>query len=112
MTRENSILALLLALVASALFLPFLFWGFSSPYGGPYGMMGMMGQGWGFMLLIPILSLVLIALGVYYLFSTFQGTGRSTSSRGERALDILKERYARGELTREQYLKMKEELGS
>ncbi|NHV98324.1 MAG: hypothetical protein HA496_01605 [Thaumarchaeota archaeon] len=36
-----------------------------------------------------------------------------SESRGEgRALEILKERYARGEITREQYLKMKEELES
>jgi len=96
--------------VALLLFVPLLFWGFGGSYAGPYGMMGMMGYGSGFMFLIPIAFLALIALGVYYLVTTFTRTGRSASSRGERALEILKERYARGEATREEYLKMREEL--
>jgi len=84
--------------------------------GGGYmsGMMGMMGYGWGFIeraLLIPIVFLVLIVLGAYYLV-TESRTIRSAPSRGEGALKILKERYARGEITRKQFLKMKEELES
>ncbi len=65
-----------------------------------------------FMPLIPLAFLVLLALGVYYLIKEFTRTGRSVPSHGERALEILKERYARGEITREQYLRMKEELES
>ena len=79
--------------------------------GGGYmsGMMGMMGYGWGFMVFVPIVFLVLIALGVYYLATESIGTSRSASSNG-RALEILKERYAKGEITREQFLPMKREL--
>jgi len=94
--------------VALLLFVPLLFWGFGGSYAGPYGMMGMMGYGWGFMWLVPLVFLVLIALGVYYLVTAYGRTGRPASSR--RALEILRERYARGEITREEYLKMKEEL--
>jgi len=82
------------------------------------GMMRMMGYGWGwasglgFMFLLPLAFLILIALGAYYLITEFARPGRSAPSHGERALEILSERYARGEITGEQYRKMKEELGS
>jgi putative membrane protein len=75
-------------------------------------MSGMMGFGWGFMFLIPLAFLVLIVLGAYYLITGFTRTGRFSSGDGKRAFEILKERYARGEITREEYLKMKEELES
>ena len=75
-------------------------------------MMGMMGYGWGSMVLIPIAFLMLIALGAYYRVTGSAGTGRSASNRGGRALEIVRERYAKGEITREQFLKMKRELGS
>jgi len=71
----------------------------------------MMGYGWGLMFLIPLAFLALIALGAYYLATGFARTGRWVSS-DRRALEILKERYARGEITREEYLKMREELES
>jgi putative membrane protein len=82
--------------------------------GGGYmsGMMGMMGYGWGSMVLILIAFLVLIAIGVYCLVTGSAGPSRSVSNRGGRALEILRERYAKGEITREQFLKMKRELES
>lgn len=83
------------------------FWGWSAP-----GMTGMMGYGWGFMVLIPIMFLVLIAIGVYYAFTGFGRPRRSSSIHRGRALEILKERYAKGEITREQYLEMKKEVES
>jgi putative membrane protein len=73
--------------------------------------MGMMGFGWGFMLLIPLTFLVLIVLGAYYLLTEFTRPNRSASNPNPRPFEILKERYAKGEITREQYLDMKEELG-
>ena len=80
---------------------------------GGFGMMGpwMMGFGfgWPFMFLFPLVFIVLIVLGVYYLFSG-QGS-RGGFGQGD-ALRILKERYARGEITSEQYVKMKNELES
>lgn len=74
-----------------------------------HGMGGMMGYGWGFMPLIPLAFLLLLVLGVYYLFKELT---RTEPSQGERALELLKERYVKGEITREEYLKMKEELES
>jgi len=78
------------------------------PWGGH--VLGMMGFGWSLMFLIPLLFLALIAVGAYYLFTEFTRSSRPSSGGGKRALEILKERYAKGEITREQYLKMKEEL--
>ncbi len=106
---------LVVALVVSIAILPVLVWGMWGPwYGYMPGMMGMMGSGWrwGFMSLIPLAFLVLIALGAYYLITEFTKTGGSPPSHSQRALEILKERYAKGDITREQYLKMKEELES
>jgi len=80
--------------------------------GGGYmsGMMGMMGYGPGSIVLALMAFIVLIVLGAYYLVSGSAETGRSASNRGGRALEILRERYAEGEITREQFLTMKREL--
>ena len=87
--------------------LPLLMWG-SWIWHMPGGM-GMMGYGWGFMFLAPLLFLVLIGLGVYYLITEFMSAGKSATGGG-RALEFLNEQYAKGAITREQYLKMKEDL--
>ncbi len=65
-----------------------------------------MGYGWGLAPLISIVFLVLVAIGAYCFVTEFT----RTPSTSERPLEILKERYARGEIATEQYLKMKEEL--
>jgi len=59
-----------------------------------------------------ILFLVLVVLGAYYLITALAWQPRSESKDTGRALETLKERYARGEISREQYLKMKEESES
>lgn len=73
--------------------------------------------GFGFMWLWPI---GLIIVGIIIYFVVVGSTRRSSSSHtsykqqpyysGSRALEILKERYAKGEITKEQYQQMKEEL--
>ncbi len=78
---------------------------------GGWGMgRGMIGSGlaWPLMFLVPGGFVVLMILGLYYLFS---GQGSSRHEESE-ALRILKERYARGEITSEQYTKMKQDLSS
>jgi len=108
--RESTALALvLLVLIVAVPLLLLGAWSWSAP--GMMGMMGMMGYGWGFMFLIPLAFLVLVALGAYYLITEFARGGRSTPSSDRRILDTLKERYAKGEITGDQYLKLKEELG-
>jgi len=76
------------------------------------GMMGGWGYptrwGWGFMfarMLIPLLFIVLLIVGAYLLL-----TPRREPMESERAITILDERYAKGEITKEQYLEMKENL--
>ena len=65
------------------------------------------GFGWIYMLLMMILApafLVAIVLAVVWL------AGRSRPSVGETPLDILKRRYASGEITKEEFERMKQEL--
>jgi putative membrane protein len=73
--------------------------------------------GWGFMFLGP-LCLVLIAVAIYYVLTS--ASHRETCSThthspqqfrySTRAIEILKERYAKGEISKEQFLQMKDEL--
>jgi putative membrane protein len=77
-------------------------------------MMGM-GLGFGlFGLLFMILFWVgLIALAVWLVGTLFGRNGRQAKSSGDHELsarEILDRRYARGELTREQYELMKQDL--
>ena len=77
---------------------------------GP-GMMGF-GLGWPFMFLVPLGFVALVVLGIYYLFSgQARVQGALAHAEGD-ALRILKERYARGEMTSDQYSKMKRDLES
>jgi putative membrane protein len=109
--KENNLIWLFVLVVVLLVVLPVLMWGL---WGGGYmhGMTGMMGYGGWFTPLLLLAFLVLLALGAYYLIKEFARPDRSVPGHGERALEILKERYARGEITREEYLKMKEELES
>ena len=70
--------------------------------------------GWGIMLAGAILVLlVLIGLIFLVIWAVRQGKGPGRNESGHRlqsAEDILKARYARGEITREQYLSMLEDL--
>lgn len=66
------------------------------------------GTGWGFMFAgMPILLffIVLAVVGAYFLL-----THRGQAGESEKALTILDERYVNGEITREQYLEMKQQL--
>lgn len=67
---------------------------------------------WGW--LIPIVLLVLIAIAVYMIFKNNK-TGEQISKNGNthstsRALDILAERYAKGEIDEAEYRRMKNNL--
>jgi len=93
--------------------------GMMGGYGGYGGMMGGYGpQGFGFNPIGTILSLVFWALiigGVVLLVVWLARNGGRTTlgaSAGEIPLDILKARYAKGEITKEQFDAIKRDLGA
>ena len=72
---------------------------------GGWGWGWMSGFGWIFM----ILFWALLILGAVALARSLFSTGNSDRAR---PLDILKERYARGEITRDQYVQTRRDVES
>jgi len=90
-----------------------LLWG-CTPYqgGGPMrgggSMMGYGGYGGGFMWLIIIIAVAVI---VYLVYNRNIGAGGgSFGGRRERPMDILKTRYAKGEISKEEFEQLKKDL--
>ena len=78
---------------------------------GP-GMMGSWGMGWFggiFMIVFWILLLVGLVFVIRWLIQT-TGKKGNNGQHGSRAMEILKERYARGEIDRTQFEAMKRDL--
>lgn len=78
---------------------------------GP-GMMGYWGMGWFggiFMIVFWILILVGLVFVIRWLVQATAKGGQSSRS-GSRAMDILKERYARGEIDKARFEDMKKDL--
>ena len=70
------------------------------------------GWGWGMMgmgLLFMVLFWALVILGIVALIKGLRGSSGSVTNR---SFDILKERYARGDITREQFEQMKRDIGA
>lgn len=117
MSDRNGGWIVLLVVILLVLFAgPFMFmggWMRGPGMMGP-GMMGGQGYGYGYGFnwlgaLLPLVFLGLIAFGVYYFLVGVRPTpsGPTPSSR---SLEILKERYAKGEITKEEYERMRQEL--
>ena len=103
------IVIVLLTLFALALSFP---QAYSPMFGHRGGMMHpWMMAGGGFWILLILLFIVLLAAGVVLLFQSLSG-GRlqDQAALSETPLQILKRRYASGEITKEQYQEMKQEL--
>lgn len=76
-------------------------------------MMGEWGTGWFgmiFMLLFWGLIVVGLVFLIRWLIQTTGDRGNSGVSRDSNAMDILKERYARGEINRDEFESMKKDL--
>jgi putative membrane protein len=84
-------------------------------YGPQWGMMGGYGYGYGFGLIhmvVWVVILVAIVVGVIWLVRSFAGTGgQGALPRRSAGLDVLEERYARGEINRDEYLQKKKDIG-
>ncbi|BAI80386.1 conserved hypothetical protein [Deferribacter desulfuricans SSM1] len=75
-------------------------------YGG-FGGFGFMG------IFSMVIWLVILIVIIYFLFMFIRDFGSKngiTKTRKNHAHNILKERYARGEITKEEYLSMKKDL--
>ena len=78
---------------------------------GP-GMMGGYGMGW-FGSILMIVFWILILVGLVFLIKwLIQSTGRDkiSGSGGDRSLEILKERYAKGEIDKQEFESKKKDL--
>jgi putative membrane protein len=76
---------------------------------GDYG--SGIGFWFGFGWLLMIVFWVLVILGVVYLVKLIAGTGtKKEATKDEMPLEILKKRYAKGEITKEQFDQMKEDI--
>jgi len=77
-----------------------------------WGDWGGWGMGWGlFGMLHMLLWWILIILGIVVLVKwLFGGTAGSAQGKDNRALEILKERYARGEIGRDEFEQKKRDL--
>ena len=80
---------------------------------GGWGMMGPMMGGFGWMWLMPIFSIVFLGLIIWAIVASVRSLSQSRgqdSSRTVSALEVLKQRYARGEIGKEEYEEKKKDL--
>ena len=74
-------------------------------YWGNYGWGWGMGFGWVFM----VIFWILVILGIAYLIKSVAGRDKM-AGKEETAFDILKKRYAKGEITKEEFDRIKDDL--
>ncbi|MEE9520816.1 MAG: SHOCT domain-containing protein [Dehalococcoidales bacterium] len=86
-------------------------------WGGQYGGWGMMGPGmmggFSWMAIMPVLWIVVLGLVIWAVVAAVRGSSESRSSdssKADSALEVLKRRYARGEINKEEYEEKKIDL--
>lgn len=70
-----------------------------------YNGTGMMGYGWGGI----FMWLLLIVVGIILVSAVLKGSN-NTSEKNDTPIEILKKRYARGEISKEEFERMKKDL--
>lgn len=97
--------------LAVLIVVPLIWGGVSGWHGGGWGMMGpwMMG---GFGMVAVVLFWALVIWGVVYLVTrpASPAVSSGASERLDAALEVLKKRYARGEIDKEEYEEKKRDL--
>jgi putative membrane protein len=93
-------------------------WGYGP--GSGYGMMGGYGYGWGYGLLHVAVTVAVIAAIVFFVIWALRAItgvgphhpmmGPPGGPRRSSGLDILEERYAKGEIQRDEYLQKKKDI--
>ena len=101
-------------LVAILIIVPLIFGLFGGWQGYGYGMMGpgMMG-GFGGFWFMPIIMIVFWGLVIWGIVALVRGVSAGStgpSAQTDSALEILKRRYARGEITKQEYEERKKDL--
>jgi putative membrane protein len=109
------IVIIAVVIIAAVIFMAFASrnsYGYNGYYGGMMGGFG----GFGMLFMIPVGLVVLLIIG-YAIWRGFGwgggccGSGHSNSyGNRENAVEILRQRYARGEISREQYEQMKKDV--
>jgi putative membrane protein len=79
-------------------------------YGPQVGMMGGYGYGYGIMhMAFWVIILIALIVGIVWLVRSMSASGGGAKRRSS-GLDVLEDRYARGEIGREEYLQKKRDL--
>lgn len=80
-------------------------------YGHDWGMTSGWGGGALSMILWPLIFSALVVGVIWFVRSpSYAGAGRVRRPRHSAGLDILEERYARGEINREEFMQKKQEI--
>jgi putative membrane protein len=86
--------------------------GYGYGYGPHWGMMGEYGGFGGFgMFIWPIVLIAIVALVIWLVRSGAPAGANTILARRSAGLDVLEERYARGEINRDEYLQKKKDIG-
>lgn len=83
----------------------------AQPYGP--GLMGGYGYGYGYgplHMIVWVVILIAVIVGVVWLVRSLAVPGAHHLPRRSGGLDVLEERYARGELNRDEYLQKKKDI--
>lgn len=87
--------------------------GYNYLSGYPLGMTGMMGLGWGFGwggMFMGLLFLIIIVLIIFFAVRAARGGNFTGQSSLESPMEILKKRYAKGEITKDEFEKIRKDL--